>query len=77
MGKPTELLFHYQRIERKYGRVTAPAGHRPGTVTDDTGLALALANGIVQHGRVISSDELMSAWRHYPEFTWRKFVKAF
>jgi ADP-ribosylglycohydrolase len=38
MGRPTELLFNYKRIEKRYGRVTTLVGRSPGAVTDDTRL---------------------------------------
>ncbi len=77
MGRPTELLFNYRRIERKFGRVTSLVGDKPGAVTDDTRLTLALADVIIGHGRMITSDELIQAWKHHPEFGWKKFLKSF
>lgn len=77
MGRPTELLLHYRRIEKKYGRVEGLVGKRPGAVTDDTRLTLALADAIIERGRIISADELVDSWKRNPEFAWRKFLKSY
>jgi ADP-ribosylglycohydrolase len=77
MGRPTELLYSYRRIEKKYGKVTGLVGDRPGAVTDDTGLTLTLADAILERNRMITADELVDHWKLNPEFTWRKFLKSF
>lgn len=45
MGRPTELLFNYRRIEKKYGRVESLVGRSAGAVTDDTRLTLSSTPG--------------------------------
>jgi ADP-ribosylglycohydrolase len=77
MGRPTELLFNYRRIEKRYGRVESLVGDRPGAVTDDTRLTLALADAILAAGRMVTSDELIERWKRHPEFTWRKFLRSY
>jgi ADP-ribosylglycohydrolase len=77
MGRPTELLYNYRRIEKKYGKVVDLVGDRPGAVTDDTRLTLTVADAILEKNRMITADELVDHWKYHPEFTWRKFLKAF
>lgn len=77
MGRPTELLFNYRRIEGRYGRVETLVGDRPGVVTDDTRLTLALADAIIASGRMLTADELIERWKRDPEFSWRKFMVSY
>jgi ADP-ribosylglycohydrolase len=77
MGRPTELLFNYRRIEKKYGRVQALVGRDAGAVTDDTRLTLTVADAIIEKGAMISADDLVAHWKHHPDFRWRKFLKSY
>ncbi|MBK5093097.1 MAG: ADP-ribosylglycohydrolase family protein [Actinobacteria bacterium] len=77
MGRPTELLFNYRRIEARYGKVTDLIGREAGAVTDDTRLTLTLADAILEKDRIISADELIDFWKWHPEFTWRKFLRSY
>jgi len=77
MGRPTELLLHYRKIERKYGRVEGLVGRKAGAVTDDTRLTLTVADAIIEKGRMITSDELLKFWKDYPEFGCRKFLVSY
>ena len=76
MGRPTELLFNYRRIEARYGKVTTFIGKHAGAVTDDTRLTLTLADAVLQKNRMVSSDELIDFWKRHPEFSWRKFLRS-
>ena len=77
MGRPTELLFNYRRIEKKYGRVESLVGRHPGHVTDDTRLTLTVAEAILEKGRMVSADDLVDHWKRHPDFRWRKFFKSY
>jgi len=77
MGRPTELLFNYQRIEKKYGKVHGLVGRHAGAVTDDTRLSLTVADAIIDRGRMITADELIDFWKDHPDFKWSKFLKSY
>jgi ADP-ribosylglycohydrolase len=77
MGRPTELLLNYRRIEARHGKVTTLIGKDAGAVTDDTRLTLTLADAILERGRMISADELIDSWKWRPEFSWRKFLRSY
>ncbi len=77
MGRPTELLFNYRRIEKKYGHVETLVGRAAGAVTDDTRLTLTVADAILDVGHLVSADELVDHWKRDPEFSWRKFLRSY
>jgi ADP-ribosylglycohydrolase len=77
MGRPTELLFNYKRIEKKLGRVTGLVGRARGEVTDDTRLSLTVADAIIDKGGMVTADELVDSWSRRPEFAWRRFARSF
>ena len=77
MGRPTELLFSYRRIEARYGKVTTFIGKHAGAVTDDTRLTLTLADAVLEKNRMVSADELIDFWKWHPEFSWRKFLRSY
>jgi ADP-ribosylglycohydrolase len=77
MGRPTELLFSYKRIEKKYGRVEDLKGRHAGAVTDDTRLTLTVADAILEKGGMISADDLVDHWKDRPDFRWRWFLKSY
>lgn len=77
MGRPTELLFNYNRIEKRYGRVEGLIGPDAGAVTDDTRLTLTVADAIIAKGGMVTADELVDHWKRHPEFTWRKFLRSY
>ncbi|MFH1150832.1 MAG: ADP-ribosylglycohydrolase family protein [Actinomycetota bacterium] len=77
MGRPTELLLNYRRIERRYGRVTGLVGRDAGMVTDDTRLTLTVADAILANGGIVDADGLIDSWKDNPEFAWRKFLRSF
>lgn len=77
MGRPTELLFTYRRIEKKYGRVTGLVGREPGLVTDDTRLTLTVADAIIARGGMITAGDLIDHWKRHPDFAWRKFLRSY
>jgi ADP-ribosyl-[dinitrogen reductase] hydrolase len=60
LGRPVEFATP-ARIEREHGRVTEMLGHgthgQPaGTLTDDTEMALCIANSLVERGRFDAED---------------------
>jgi ADP-ribosylglycohydrolase len=77
MGRPTELLLSYKRIEKKYGRVETLKGRQAGAVTDDTRLTKTVADAILEKGGMVSADDLVDHWKYRPDFRWRKFLKSY
>ncbi|MBU1671831.1 MAG: ADP-ribosylglycohydrolase family protein [Actinobacteria bacterium] len=77
LGRPTELLLNYRRIERRHGRVTGLVGKGAGLVTDDTRLTLTVADAMIAAGGMVDADGLVDHWKGRPEFAWRMFLRSF